>query len=229
MLSRLEGSRRTQERLVSDAAHELRNPIAAIRQYAEVALAHPEKTDTSSLAEDVLTEDLRLQNLAEDLLFLARADEHTFEVHAVGVDMDDIVLEEAERLKKTTDLRIDTSAVSAGRSKGDRTQLQRAIRNLADNAARHASSTVRFSVSEQDEQISIVVDDDGTGIPPEAREAVFERFTRLDTARDRTQGGAGLGLAIVTEIVSAHGGSTIVGDAPLGGARFQVVLPRSAA
>ena len=229
MLERLERSRSKQEHLVSDASHELRNPIAALRQYAEVALAYPDKTDSTSLANDVLTESLRLQDLAEDLLLLARVDEEALALSAVAVDMDDIVLEEAERLKKTTDLRIETSDVSAARLRGDRSQLQRVVRNLADNAARHAGSCVRFAVVEEESQISLVIDDDGAGIPSEAREAVFERFTRLDTARDRQQGGAGLGLAIVTEIVAAHGGTTSVEDAPLGGARFRIVLPRLAA
>lgn len=227
MLSRLERSRAKQEHLVSDASHELRNPIAAIRHHAEVALAHPEKTDVSSLAQEVLTEDLRLQTLAEDLLLLAKADEHTLQQSGVDVDIDDLVLEEAERLRKTTDLSIDTSRVSAARSKGDRAQLQRVVRNLADNAARHAVSCVRLSVAEEGNLVSLWVDDDGGGIPPDDRELVFERFTRLDSARDRSQGGAGLGLAIVREIVAAHGGSASVGDTPLGGAGFHIVLPRS--
>ncbi|MGH2728982.1 MAG: sensor histidine kinase [Actinomycetota bacterium] len=229
MLTRLDEAHKRQQRLVSDASHELRNPIATIGHHAEVALAHPESTTLETLASEVLAENVRLQSLAEDLLLLARADERTLELSFRPLDLDDLVLEEARRLGLTTQLRIDTSGVSAARTNGDRAGLQRVVRNLADNAARHASSAVRFSVREQDGQIVLEVDDDGTGVPVESRGIVFERFTRLDDARDRAHGGAGLGLAIVAEIVAAHGGSATVSDAPLGGARFEVILPQSSA
>jgi signal transduction histidine kinase len=228
MLNRLEEGRRRQQQLVSDASHELRNPIAAIRNHAEVALRHPEATDVPTLASEVLDEDLRLLHLAENLLLLARADERTLQMSSDPLDLDDLVLEEAKRLSSTTDLRIETSGVGAARTDGDRLSLQRVVRNLADNAARHATSVVSFSVRETDGLVVLHVDDDGSGVPVEARTSVFERFTRLDEARDRERGGAGLGLAIVAEIVAAHGGSAAVFDAPLGGARFEVTLPRSA-
>lgn len=229
MLARLEGSRHRQERLVSDASHELRNPIAAIRHHAEVALTHPDSTRVDELAKDVLSEDMRLQHLVEDLLLLARVDEQRLGLEAAPIDLDDIVLEEASRLRKTTKLKIDTTEVRAARSIGDRAALQRVIRNLAENAEQHASSTIRFEVKESAERTIVFVDDDGDGIPPRSRDAVFERFARIDDARDRGQGGAGLGLAIVAEIVTAHGGSASVGEAPLGGARFTVELPHSSA
>jgi signal transduction histidine kinase len=229
MLARLDEAHKRQRRLVSDASHELRNPIATIGHHAEVALAHPESTTLEILASDVLAEDLRLQRLAEDLLLLARADERTLELSFRPLDLDDLVLEEARRLGLTTELHIDTSGIGAGRTHGDRAGLQRVVRNLADNAARHATSVVRFSVREQDGHVVLEVDDDGKGIPVESRGIVWDRFTRLDDARDRAHGGAGLGLAIVAEIVAAHGGSATVGDAPLGGARFEVILPTAAA
>jgi signal transduction histidine kinase len=225
MLARLEEARDRQRRLVSDASHELRSPIAAIRQHAEVTLSHPDATTVDRLAADVLAEDLRLERLAEDLLLLARADESSLQPKGRPLDLDDLALEEARRLRQTTQLRIDTSDVSAARTRGDRQQLQRVVRNLADNAARHAASAIRLGVREDDGRAILEVDDDGPGVPPERRRVVFERFTRLDDARDRRRGGAGLGLAIVTEIVSAHGGTVTVGDAPLGGARFRVILP----
>lgn len=227
MLERLDEARKREHRLVSDASHELRNPIAAIRQLTEVALAHPDRTSIEGLAGEILSEDLRLQDLAEGLLLLARADEHSLDMSASTVDLDDLVLEEARRLKQTTALRIETAGVSAARTKGDRIHLQRVIQNLADNAARHASSVVGFSVREIDGQVSLQVDDDGPGVPPGSRELIFERFARLDQARDREHGGAGLGLAIVAEIVAAHGGRAAVLDSPLGGARFEVSLPRA--
>jgi signal transduction histidine kinase len=225
MLGRLESSREKQQRLVSDASHELRNPVAAIRQYAEVALAHPEQTTTAQLAANVLGEDLRLQRVAEDLLLLARSDEGALKMGARSVDLDDLVLEEARHLQQTTDLRIDATGISAARLVGDEALLRRLIRNLTDNAARHASSTIALSVAEEGDRVVLTVDDDGTGIDPGDRKVVFERFGRLDEARDRRHGGAGLGLAIVVEIAAAHGGSASITDSPIGGARFLVLFP----
>ena len=99
------------------------------------------------------------------------------------------------------------------------------MRNLADNAATHAATTIRFALGAQSSKVVLEVDDDGPGIAREFRSAVFERFTRLDDARDRRRGGAGLGLSISAELVEAHGGTVEVGEAPLGGAQFSVVLP----
>ena len=226
MLERLDVAHRREQQLVSDAAHELRNPIAAIRHLTEVALAHPDRTSLETLAAEILAEDLRLQDLAEGLLLLARADEHALEMSAVPIDLDDLVLEEARRLKLTPSLRVQTTGVGPARTTGDRAHLKRVVQNLADNAARHASSTVGFSVQDIGEQVRLTVDDDGPGVPLASRALIFERFARLDQARDREHRGAGLGLAIVEEIVSAHGGRVAIGESPLGGARFEVFLPR---
>jgi signal transduction histidine kinase len=228
MLERLEGAQTRQRRLVSDASHELRSPVAAIRQHAEVALAHPDRTTTTELAGTVLAEDLRLQRLAEDLLLLTRADEHTLGLRRHPVDLDDLVFDEAGRLRGVSGLRVDTSAVSAGRVDGDATGLRRVLRNLADNAARHAAAQVAFSVSERDGVVRLLVDDDGPGIPEVDRERVFERFVRLDDARARDDGGSGLGLAIVAELVAAHDGTVTITPSPAGGTRVEVTLPRPA-
>jgi signal transduction histidine kinase len=226
MLVRLDEAQTRQRRLISDASHELRSPIAAIRHAAEVSLAHPDGTTVGEVAADILQEDLRLERLAENLLLLARADEHTLELTARPLDLDDLVLAEARRLKQVTELRIDTTRVSAARTRGDGQQLQRVLRNLTDNAARYAIAVIALGVREVDGDVVLEIDDDGPGVPAEMQSIVFDRFTRLDDARGREFGGAGLGLAIVAEIVAAHGGTVSVGDAPLGGARFSVVLPR---
>jgi signal transduction histidine kinase len=228
MLARLERAQARQRRLVADASHELRSPVAAIRQHAEVALAHPGRTTTTELAGTVLAEDLRLQRLAEDLLLLTRADEHSLALRRRPVDLDDLVFEEARRLRDATGLRVDTAAVSAARVEGDATALGRVLRNLADNAARHAGGRLAFSVAERDGLAVLRVEDDGPGIPEADRERVFERFVRLDDARARDDGGSGLGLAIVAELVAAHGGTVAVASGPLGGARVEVTLPRLA-
>ncbi len=228
MLGRLETSQARQRRFVSDASHELRSPVASIRQHAEVALAHPDRVDVGDLAETVLAENIRVQGLVDDLLLLARADEGTLVTRQETVDLDDVVLEEASRLAATTRLAVDRSGISAGRVRGDAVQLQRLTRNLLDNASRHARSRIAVSVREQDGEVLLHVEDDGAGIAVEDHGRVFERFVRLDDGRGRDEGGSGLGLAIVADIVASHGGSVTVTDAPGGGARFEVRLPRLA-
>jgi signal transduction histidine kinase len=225
MLERLERGQARQRRFVADASHELRSPVASIRQHAEVAQAHPERTTVGALAETVAAENLRVERLVDDLLLLTRADEHTLQLQQRPVDFDDLVFEEAQRLRDATALRVDTTRVSAGRVSGDRAALWRALRNLGDNAVRHATSQVAFALSEQDGAVVLDVDDDGPGIAAPDRQRVFERFVRLDDARARDAGGSGLGLAIVAEVVGAHRGTITVGNSGLGGARFEVRLP----
>lgn len=227
MLDRLAESHRRQRRFISDASHELRSPITTICHHAEVAEEHPDSADIHALTADVLAEGHRLENLVEDLLVLARADEHTLSMARRPIDLDDLVLEEASRLRATTTLKIDASGVSAAKIEGDAGSLRRALRNLADNAARHATSRVRLEVSSDGHAVRAAVIDDGCGVPERDRARIFERFTRLEDARDRDSGGSGLGLSIVSEIMAAHGGSITVGDASQGGARFEMVFPAS--
>ena len=227
MLDRLEQGRDRQRRLVSDASHELRSPIAAIRQHAEVVIAHPAQSDVEELAEVVLAEDLRLQRLVEDLLLLTRIDEGTLALRRSEIDLDDIVLAEASRLRASgLERRIDSRAVSAGRVRGDAAHLERLVRNLIDNAIRHSDTTVTLGLRATDDEVILTVDDDGAGIPPIDRKRVFERFERLEEARDRDSGGTGLGLSIVQEIAHAHHADVSVLDASGGGARFEVRFPR---
>lgn len=226
MLGRLEDAQSSQRRFVSDAAHELRSPIASIRQHAEVAMAHPERASIGGLGETVLAEDLRLQSLVEDLLLLARSDEGSSSGVVGEVDLDDIVFEEAGRLRETSSLAVDTSAVSGGRVRGDASRLRRMVGNIVDNAARHARSRVVLSLAEQPGgSVLLRVDDDGAGIPVDDRERVFERFVRLDDGRSRDDGGSGLGLSIVAELAAAHGGAVVASESPIGGARIEIRLP----
>jgi len=221
----LEEAQRRQRRLVSGASHELRSPVAGVRQHAEVALQHPDRTDGHRFAETVLAQSIRLQRLIDDLLLLARADADGLAVRRRPVDLDDLVLDEVRRLRSTTDLEVDASGVSAGGVEGDAGALARVVRNVVDNAARHAAGRVRLSLAEAGGAVVLAVEDDGPGIPEAERARVFERFVRLDDARARDDGGSGLGLAIVAEVVAAHGGTVAVGDAGLGGARVEVRLP----
>jgi signal transduction histidine kinase len=224
MLARLEEARNSQRRFVSDASHELRSPITTIRQHAEVALAHPDRITTTELADVVLAEELRIQRLVEDLLVLARADEHV-PPQRTPVDIDDLAFEEARRLRSTTSLRVDTSAVGAARVHGDVDALRRVLRNLGENAARHATTRVDIALADRGGDVVLTVGDDGPGIPEIERQRVLKRFVRLDESRSRDDGGSGLGLAIVDEVVQAHGGSVSISRSPLGGARVEVTFP----
>ena len=224
MLERLESARNSQRRFVSDASHELRSPITTIRQHAEVALAHPDRVTAAELAEVVLAEQQRMHRLVEDLLLLARVDEHVPLTRA-AVDLDDLAFEEGHRLRSTTSKRVDTSGVKAVRVQGDADALRRMVRNVGENAVRHASSRVDVTLVERGEEVVLTIDDDGPGIPATERARVLQRFVRLDEARSRDEGGSGLGFSIVDEVVRAHGGSMSIEQSPLGGARIVITLP----
>jgi signal transduction histidine kinase len=227
MLDRLEEGVARLQRFAADASHELRNSMTRIRSELEVDLAHQETSNLVATHRSVLEEIVALQGLVDDLLFLARSDSDRQARHRQPVDLDDIVLAEAERLRAATDLEIDVGGVSGAQVLGDRLQLVRVVRNLADNAARHASTRIRFSLNETDGAADLAVADDGPGVPTADRERVFERFARLDEARSRDRGGTGLGLAIVRDIVERHGGCVFLDDAASDGATFVVRLPAS--
>ncbi len=226
MLGRLEQAQKTQNQFVSDASHELRSPLATMRQHAELASRHPEATSLATLSDTVLQEGARMQQLVEGLLLLAKLDEG--QRYAVELlDVDDLIFGQAQRLRRMG-LTVDSSAVHPARITGNAQLLTTVVRNLADNAARHAHGVVALSLEAgQDGGITLSVDDDGSGVPQDQRQAVFERFTRLDESRTRDSGGSGLGLAIVKQVVQSYGGQISVGDSSLGGARFTLWLPGS--
>jgi signal transduction histidine kinase len=224
MLARLEDARNSQRRFVSDASHELRSPITTIRQHAEVALAHPDRMTVDELADVVLAEQQRMQRLVEDLLLLARADEHA-PFASAPVDLDDLAFEEARRLRSNSSVRVDSSGVGAARVQGDADALRRIFRNLGENAVRHAVSRVDIGLVDRGDDVVLTVDDDGPGIAESERNRVLQRFVRLDEARSRDDGGSGLGLSIVDKVVRAHRGSISISQSPLGGARIQVIVP----
>jgi signal transduction histidine kinase len=243
MLDRVEDASRRQQRFVADASHELRTPLARMRAEMEVDEAHPATADPDATRRSVLAEVAGLQRLVGDLLYLARSDaEVTGGVSGEGapepvaVDLDDVVLAGAANLRLVADgVRVDTSGVTAAQVLGRADQLARVVGNLADNAARHAASTVAFTLAEDSGHAVLTVADDGPGIPAADAERVFDRFTRLDAARTGGRGGTGLGLAIARDIVRRHGGTIAVaradgdgadGDpAGPGGARLVVTLP----
>ena len=227
MLDRVQHATDRQRRFVADASHELRGPLTRLRSSLEVTIAHPDGVDAVSLSRELLGDTVELQKLVDDLLFLARSESGSLEVPHQPVDLDDLVLEEARRLRERGTVRVDVSAVSAARTWGSADQLTRAVRNLSSNAERHAAQRVTFELREIDGRSELVVADDGPGIAPEHRELVFTRFARLDEARSRDAGGSGLGLAIVQDIVTRHDGWVGVVEHAGPGARFVVDLPRA--
>ncbi|MDR8411959.1 HAMP domain-containing histidine kinase [Nonomuraea sp. 3-1Str] len=217
MLARLEEAEQRQRALVSDAAHELRSPLASIRLQLEVALGHPEGQDWPETAEGVLEDAMRLSRLAEDLLALARLDERGgVPARREPVDLDEVVRQIVDRYGEARLVVCDPVVV-----RGDALDLSRVLTNLVDNAVRHTASKVEVALTRDG---VLTVTDDGPGIPEADRERVFNRFTRLDSGRSRDEGGAGLGLAIVRETVRAHGGTVHLEDAGPG-LRAVVRLP----
>lgn len=221
MLGRLDANALSMRRFVSDSSHEIRSPIANIRARVETAQAD----QWSEARDDVIGEVVRIENIIDDLTYLARNDEGQTGKLEERVELDSILFVEASRLQRRGVVAVDAADVEPVVVTGDRAQIERAVRNLVDNAERHAASRIRVAVTSIGDQAVIDVDDDGPGIPAEERSRVFERFVRLDESRERASGGTGLGLAIVHGIVADHGGDVQVNASPLGGARFRISLP----
>ncbi|MEU6962004.1 sensor histidine kinase [Streptomyces chrestomyceticus] len=217
-LGALQESVERQRRFVADASHELRSPIASLRTQLEVGVAHPELLDAEGAVEDAV----RLQNLAADLLLLARLDAGERPADT-RIDLAALVREEvSQRVGDRIAVRVGDVEEGAGvEVAGSRSQVGRVLGNLLDNAQRHAAGAVRASVVRDGRWAVLRVEDDGPGVPPQERERIFERFVRLDDARSRDDGGAGLGLAIARDVAERHGGTLTVRD----GSVFELRLP----
>ncbi|MFI1035750.1 sensor histidine kinase [Streptomyces sp. NPDC020951] len=213
-LAALESSVERGRRFVADASHELRSPIASLRTQLEVGAAHPGLLDVAGAVEDTV----RLQRLAADLLLLARLDAGEGPTDG-RVDLAALAREEAAGRPGVT---VDAEPVEVAGSRG---QLGRVLANLLDNARRHARSAVGVRVRRVGERAVVEIADDGDGVPEADRERIFERFVRLDDARSRDDGGAGLGLAIARDVAVRHGGTLTVRETPAGGALFELRLP----
>jgi two-component system, OmpR family, sensor kinase len=244
MLDRLEAASTRQRQFVSDASHELRSPVAAIRTDVEVALREGERADWAAVGSAVLAEEERLERLLDDLLTLAAADEAAGAARRADerVEVRDLVADVAARPRRVPVRWDGVDDTGTAASDGDPTTpdplvvagrpdaLARLLTNLVDNAARHAATAVDVHVDVAASPtgtpvVHLAIDDDGPGIPVADRRRIFDRFTRLDDGRARDRGGAGLGLAVVRSIAVGHRGRVWVGESPAGGARFVVELP----
>ncbi len=206
-------------RFVADASHELRSPLAALRAELEIALSHPRMADWPTVVKSALEDAERLQELTTDLLLLARLDADALDKQDT-VDLTAVVQREVSRRGSVT-LEADDQVLVPGR----RAQLSRLLGNLLDNAERHAGTAVTVRLR-GGPSATLEVIDDGPGIPEADRERVFDRFTRLDEARTRASGGAGLGLAIARRIATRHHGTLEAADAEgFRGIRFVATIP----
>jgi signal transduction histidine kinase len=224
MLDRLEDAFARQRSFVSDASHELRSPLTAIRGQIEVLAREPspDAAEVRRVEATTLAELRRVELLVEELLALARLDE--------GVGPARRELDVGAFLREAVAAAPGGATVgtaAGGRIEADPDLIARVVRNLVENARRHTgpAGTVTVSSAAVGGRLRVSVDDDGPGIAPAERERVFDRFHRSETARDRASGGSGLGLAIARAIVEAHGGSIRAEGSPLGGAQVSFELP----
>jgi signal transduction histidine kinase len=222
MLDRLDRSREREAAFVADAAHELRSPISSMRMQVDVARR---LGDDGELAAGLHEDIDRLARLVDDLLALARLD-------ASGAGATELPPTGAVRVLPALRRAVQTAAaaevvvldgpdVDVSMAEGE---LDRVLDNVVSNACRY-SAHVWLSTRRQGRRVVIVVDDDGPGVAEADRDRVFERFTRLDEARDRGAGGSGLGLAIVRQLVTSRQGEVRLSAAPAGGLRVEVELP----
>jgi signal transduction histidine kinase len=226
-LDRLEGAYQQLRQFTSDASHDLRSPITAMRTQVEEALMYPDDTDWPRMATAALAGIERLQAIVTDLLTLARLDARA-PLTREPADLGQLVGAELDR--RTSRMQIVKDLHHNVVINCDRLQITRVLANLLDNAERHATSQITVTVRADSPRAdgstaTLEVIDDGAGIAAEHREKVFDRFTRLDASRSRDAGGTGLGLAIARQIAQAHQGTLTIGDSTQG-ARFVLRLPR---
>jgi signal transduction histidine kinase len=206
MLDRLEAASKFQQEFVSNVSHELRSPLTTLLATVERASSSTERVDWEIVSETILREGRRLDALIDDLFWLSRNEEHQVGSSRVDVDLDDLLYEESQRVRTLSDLVVDTSGVAPTRVHADPAMMKRMIRNVVDNGARYATTTLRFASYYEGDEAIVTVSNDGEGVDVATSARLFDRFVRADPARSRRSGGTGLGLAIVAEITSLHGG-----------------------
>lgn len=222
-LSRLEEATERQRRFVSDASHDLRNPITGLQTRLEMLVEEPDDFPWRPEARKALQDAERLGEIVSDLLELARLDAGTPQ-RLERIDLAELATRECER--RIGRVPVTVTAVRGVEVLGNRVRLSRALGNLLANAERHAASRVDVRLTTDPARQEAVIDivDDGSGIPPAARERVFERFARLEESRELDKEGTGLGLPIARAIAEGHDGSLTIADNDPG-AHFVLRLP----
>ncbi|WP_163165356.1 ATP-binding protein [Arthrobacter sp. Alg241-R88] len=226
MLDRLQASEQEQRRFVSDASHELRSPLATLSAAVEVASADSTGATWNELKDVLADETARMRYLVENLLTLAKSDDGGLRIDVTDVDLDHVVQDEIRRLRATSAHRIEAD-LRPVRIQGDPMRLGQVLRNVLDNADKHARSRIRITLDTRPGEAVLAVDNDGDLVPEGDRLRIFGRFVRLDESRTRGSGGSGLGLAIAESIMAAHHGTISATESPAGECRFELVFPRA--
>ena len=236
LLDRLDHSFAQQRRFVADASHELRTPTAILRSEADVTLSRPHRTEAEYRASVTIMQDAarRLTRIVDDLFLLARADSGHLVTHREALYLEELVHDAARALRSVADrrgVRIELREIVEAPFHGDADLLGRLLLNLLDNAIKYSPErgTVEVAMALRDDRYEITVADAGPGVPPDARERVFERFFRVDTARSRAENsstsGAGLGLAIARRMAEMHAGRLDLVESRPGRTVFRLTLP----
>lgn len=228
MLDRLESAFARQREFVGDASHDLRTPLTIVKGQLDVLARNPDPgaEEVQRVAAQVGIATDRMERLIDDLLLLAKSDAGDL-IRPEPSEVGPLLVAEVDAFRATADRDFEVGPLAGRSVEMDRDQMSRAISNLLSNAVAHTGDggTIAVSAEQSPAGIRIAVEDDGPGVPPELRRAVFERFKRLDDSRSSDLGGSGLGLAIVKAIAEAHGGSVGCDESTLGGARFTIDLP----
>ncbi|TMP37268.1 ATP-binding protein [Pseudoalteromonas rubra] len=209
-----------QKQLVNAVSHELRTPLARLK-FALAMLAPKDPEQVAAMEEDVM----EMEVLIDEMLSYARLEFANQQLHMQRCDLAHLIQDQIDKLRRTTDKRLVTDITSDIPVKCDPHQLSRVIQNLLQNADKYGQSKIKATLTTHHNMARFIVEDDGPGIPESQREQVFQPFSRLDKSRSKETGGFGLGLAIVSKILSWHGTVCHVGESDLGGAKFTLALP----
>jgi len=223
MLDRLDDAFASQRRFIDDAGHELRTPITVIRGNLEVMGDEPEDREETV---KVVTDELdRMSRIVDDLLDLAKAEQPDF-IQPGPIDLDEFIRELVGKATALEERPWHVERAEPGQFRADRHRLNQAMMNLARNAVEHTPGGTPVHIGGEigGSAVALWVRDEGPGIEEQDRQRIFERFSRAESASGRTEG-AGLGLAIVSAIAEAHGGTVSVDTPPQGGARFTLTIP----
>jgi signal transduction histidine kinase len=227
MLARLQAALARERSFVSDASHELRTPLAILRTELELALRGGRTAEELEDAVRSAAEETdRLNQLADDLLVIARSDQGRLPVRPAELDADELLAGVAHRFAaraRDEDRPVRAESTDGLKVHADRARLEQALANLVDNALRHGRGEVVLTASRDNGQVELHVCDSGPGFPDEFLPSAFERFSRADEARSR--GGTGLGLAITDAVAKAHGGAARAANRVQGGADVWLELP----
>lgn len=235
MIERLDASFRHSRRFVADASHELRTPLTVLQGELETLVQQPQLTpEWRDRVGSALEEVDRLAHIVEGLFAISRLDAGEAAAEWVPLDLAQLTAATADQmslLAEDKDIKVSCEAVLGVWVEGDRARLKQVVVNLLDNAIKYTpkGGAVVLRVGRQNGKAVLEITDNGIGIPPEDLPRVFERFFRVDNARSRQEGGAGLGLSIVKSICTAHQGRVEVASEPGRGSRFRVELPAIAA